>query len=184
MRTSPEFQNYATPYSVVVSRRARTVRLTVQRDGRVVLTVPRGVSREYAERFAQARAQWIADKVAYFRRLPKPLLRSANKRDYHRYKDAALALARERLAFFNATYGFAFRSITIRNQKTRWGSCSKKGNLSFSYRIALLPPRYVDYIIVHELCHLKEMNHSRAFWALVAQTIPDYRDIRKKIKHS
>ena len=169
---------------LVVSRRARTVRLAVHRDGRVVLTMSRGVSREYAERFARARSQWIVDKVRYFQSKPKPLVAPANKRDHHRYKDAALALARERLAFFNARYGFSFRSITIRNQKTRWGSCSKKRNLSFSYRIALLPPRYADYIIVHELCHLKEMNHSLHFWALVAETIPDYHDIRKKIKHS
>lgn len=160
------------------------LRLTVHADGRVVVTMPRGMSPAYAMRFAQARSQWIADKVAYFQRKPKPLLLSANKRDYRQYKDAALDLARQRLAFFNVIYRLAFHSVTIGNQKTRWGSCSKKGNVSFSYRIALLPPRYADYIVVHELCHLKEMNHSQKFWDLVSLAVPNYRDIRKALKNA
>ena len=158
------------------------MRIAVYADGRVVLTVPRGVSRDTALRFAEGKAQWIAAKAAYFKNLPKPLAPPSNRRDFLRYKDCARELARERLMFFAAAYGLSFRSVTIRNQKTRWGSCSKKGNMSFSYRVALLPPRYADYIIVHELCHLKEMNHSRRFWDLVARTVPDHRDIRRRLK--
>ena len=169
-------------YTTKVSTRARRLRLTVHAGARVVLTIPRGVPREIAARFAETKAQWIADKIAHFQKLPERLLPLANKRDYAQYKDRALALARERLLFFAAAYGLSFRSVTIRNQKTRWGSCSKKGNMSFSYRVALLPPRYADYIIVHELCHLKEMNHSRRFWDLVARTVPDHRDIRRRLK--
>jgi len=84
--------------------------------------------------------------------------------------------------YFNAMYGLRCNRITIRNQKTRWGSCSRKGNLNFNYKIALLPQRLADYIIVHELCHLGEFNHSRKFWALVAQTMPDHVDLRKELK--
>jgi len=72
--------------------------------------------------------------------------------------------------------------VSIRNQKTRWGSCSRQKNLSFSYRLFLLPPRFCDYVIVHELCHLKEMNHSPKFWALVARTFPDYKKLRREMK--
>lgn len=166
------------------SARARRVRLTVHRDGRVVLTVPRRMQRERAVRFAEGKAQWITDALARFRRLPPRLLPAASRRDFKKYKDRALALVRERLAYFNTIYNLRWRSVAIRNQKTRWGSASKSGALSFSYRLALLPPRMADYIVVHELCHLKEMNHSRAFWALVAQTIPEYRDIRKRLRHA
>ena len=84
---------------------------------------------------------------------------------------------------FNQIYGFQYNKINIRNQKTRWGSCSKKGNLNFNYKIALLPEKYADYIVVHELCHLKEFNHSRSFWNLVARTIPDFRERKKRIKN-
>lgn len=164
-----------------MSTRARAVRLTVHQDGKVVLTVPRHMPREHAVRFAEERAEWIADKVAYFQRRPKRVLPTPSKRDFKQYKDQALVLVRERLHHFNALYGFRWRSVAIRNQRTRWGSTSKSGALSFSYRLALLPARMADYIVVHELCHLKEMNHLRAFWELVERAIPEHRDIRKKL---
>jgi predicted metal-dependent hydrolase len=97
-------------------------------------------------------------------------------------KDKALQIAKDRINHFNKYYNFQFKNITIKNQKTRWGSCSRKGNLNFNYKIALLPENISDYIIVHELCHLKEFNHSKRFWDLVAETIPDYLILRKKLK--
>ena len=77
-----------------------------------------------------------------------------------------------------------FNKINIKNQKTRWGSCSKKGNLNFNYKIALLPQHLADYIIVHELCHLGEFNHSRSFWNLVAKVFPEYLGIRNELRRS
>jgi predicted metal-dependent hydrolase len=79
-------------------------------------------------------------------------------------------------------YGFAWKRIAIKNQKTRWGSCSKSGNLNFNFKIALLPDRAAEYVVVHELCHLAQMNHSKKFWDLVAQTIPEHRKIRQQLK--
>lgn len=119
----------------------------------------------------------------YFRIVFRRASLRGPKKEYLEYKERALALAKERLEFFNRTYGFKFNQVNIKNQKTRWGSCSKKGNLNFNYRIALLPEPSADYVIVHELCHLGELNHSRKFWALVAQTIPDYPRIRKALKN-
>jgi len=105
------------------------------------------------------------------------------KKDYLKFKEQALVLAQERLTYFNQFYGFKFNRVSIKNQKTRWGSCSKKGNLNFHYKIALLPERVADYIIVHELCHLKEFNHSQNFWNLVAQSFPDYLSLRNQLKN-
>ncbi|MGI5841594.1 MAG: M48 family metallopeptidase, partial [Patescibacteria group bacterium] len=82
---------------------------------------------------------------------------------------------------FNKNYGFKFGKITIKAQKTKWGSCSKKGNLNFNFKIMVLPKDIRDYIIVHELCHIKEQNHSNKFWNLVAMTIPDYLSIKKQL---
>jgi len=72
--------------------------------------------------------------------------------------------------------------VKIRDQSSRWGSCSWKGNLNFSYKLVLLPEHLADYVVVHELCHLREMNHSPRFWALVSQTVPDYRAKRRELK--
>ena len=108
--------------------------------------------------------------------------RKKNPAEYLAHKEAALKLVTERLEYFNQFYNYKWNKVTIRNQLTRWGSCSRKGNLSFSYKLALLPPRLSDYIIVHELCHLGQFNHSRAFWALVEQQVSEHREIRKELK--
>ncbi|PIP23438.1 MAG: hypothetical protein COX90_01110 [Candidatus Nealsonbacteria bacterium CG_4_10_14_0_2_um_filter_38_17] len=71
----------------------------------------------------------------------------------------------------------------MKNQKTRWGSCFKKGNPNFNYKIALLSQRLADYIVVHELCHLGELNHSQKSWNLVAKAVPDYPEIRDELKN-
>lgn len=107
--------------------------------------------------------------------------RRVNKK-YKENKDKALSIVKDRIEYFNTIYNFKWNRIVIRNQKTRWGSCSRKGNLNFNYKIALLPPESADYIIVHELCHLGEFNHSQKFWDLVAKTIPDYLVIRKDLR--
>lgn len=106
-----------------------------------------------------------------------------SRRDYAKYKEVARALVQGRLADFNQVYGFTWGRVAIRNQKSRWGSCSKKGNLNFSYRIALLPRELADYVIVHELCHLGEFNHSPRFWALVARACPDHRALRARLRN-
>ncbi len=102
---------------------------------------------------------------------------------YLKHKQQARIIVEDRLSYFNQFYGYKWNRITIRNQKTRWGSCSKKGNLNFNYKIALLPPQMADYIIVHELCHLGEFNHSANFWNLVTKTVPNYKIIRKALKN-
>ncbi len=102
--------------------------------------------------------------------------------DYKRHKEDARGFVHAKIAEWNVHYGFQIRKVAIRDTKSRWGSCSKQGNLNFSYKLLLLPPHIADYIIVHELCHLKEFNHSAAFWALVAETIPNHKSLRAELK--
>ena len=104
------------------------------------------------------------------------------KRDYERHKEAARVLVQVKLAHFNTHYGLAWGRVAIRNQRSRWGSCSKKGNLNFNYRIIQLPEHLQDYLIVHELCHLAQMNHSHTFWALMSQAIPNYAACRRELR--
>ena len=110
------------------------------------------------------------------------MLRRRTTRDYVRHKHAALLLAQKKVAEWNAFYGFRVGKISVKNQKTRWGSCSRKGNLNFNYKILFLPEPLADYLVVHELCHLGEFNHSHKFWNLVAQTLPDYKARRVALK--
>ena len=99
-------------------------------------------------------------------------------------KEAAASLVTLRLAHFNTLYNFKYNRISIRNQFSRWGSCSRKGNLNFNFRIALLPSELADYIIVHELCHLGEFNHSKKFWNLVTLTIPNWQRLRNELREN
>ena len=87
-----------------------------------------------------------------------------------------------RLLHFNAFYKLPLRKVFIKNLKSRWGSCSEKGNLNFNYKLVFLPAEIVDYIIVHELCHLKEFNHSDAFWAEVEKVLPNHIALRKELR--
>lgn len=100
---------------------------------------------------------------------------------YQAHKEAARSFVHARLEVLNAQYGFVYGKVAIRDQKSRWGSCSSKKNLNFNYRILFLPSALADYIIVHELCHLGEFNHSPAFWRLVARVIPDHVSLRRQL---
>ncbi len=101
---------------------------------------------------------------------------------YVRHKEAARALVKARLAYFNVHYQHRVGKIFIKQHRSRWGSCSERGNLNFNYKIIFLPPVLQDYIIVHELCHLRGFNHSPQFWALVAQTIPNHLTRRRALR--
>ncbi|MEX0917594.1 MAG: M48 family metallopeptidase [Candidatus Paceibacterota bacterium] len=101
---------------------------------------------------------------------------------YTTHKEAARELVHARLAHFNQHYNLTYKRVAIRNQRRCWGSCTSLGNLNFSYRLLFLPPELADYVIVHELCHLKELNHSPNFWALVSETMPEYKIHRKTLR--
>jgi predicted metal-dependent hydrolase len=163
------------------SRRAKNICLRVCPDATAVLTIPWRVPRAVGLRFLQSKRAWLADKILNKKEeLKKRPLRTRN--DYLENKSAAERLVWGRLEHFNAFYDFSYNRVAIRDQKSRWGSCSGKKNLNFSYRIVFLPSELADYLIVHELCHLKEMNHSDDFWALVGKTVSDYKALRKRLK--
>lgn len=174
------------PYSLVRSRKARHMRITVYPEGWVRVTAPFFIPEFLVNKFVSSRAEWINGKLEYFRKrhfpTGKSLLRTQNRRQYQEDRDKALELVYRRLEYFNGHYKFAYNKITIRNQKSRWGSCSHKGNTSFNYKILYISPELQDYIIVHELCHLKEMNHSKRFWDLVAEMVPKHSELRARLR--
>ncbi len=119
----------------------------------------------------------------YFKRVRRRVVKSKlPSKKYLEYKEKAREIAIDRLTYFNQHYKFKYNKIAIRNQKSRWGSCSSKGNLNFNYKIALLPPHLSDYVIVHELCHIGQFNHSQKFWDLVAETLPNPELLQAELK--
>ena len=100
----------------------------------------------------------------------------------NRYRNAAREVFTNRVEYYHRFTGGHYTSITIRDQKTRWGSCSAKGNLNFNWKLVLMPPEILDYVVVHELAHRLQMNHSAAFWAEVGKILPDYRERRQWLK--
>ncbi|MEJ0021266.1 MAG: YgjP-like metallopeptidase domain-containing protein [Candidatus Doudnabacteria bacterium] len=164
-------------YQIRSSARARHIRITIYPGGRVVVTKPLRVSVASAEEFIRSKSAWIAKKINFQKnRKSIPLAPAMSRSD-------ALAFVKSRIELYNQHYRFNYGRVSIKDHKSLWGSCSVRKNLNFNHRITQLPLNQADYIIVHELCHLKEMNHSENFWALVRQTVPDYRAIRKELKN-
>jgi predicted metal-dependent hydrolase len=169
-------------YDIKRSRTARNLRISVFRDGRVLVSKPRWMLDLVARKFVASRREWIMERQREFAKDPKIKLCSGTVAEYRKSKEAALELSKRKCAAFAAMLGLNFNSITVRRQKTRWGSCSKKGNLNFNYKIVFLPEDLQDYLVIHELCHLKEFNHGKKFWDLVATLVPDFKKRRLMLK--
>lgn len=162
--------------------RARHIRLTVYPDRRVVVTVPPRVNEKKVAEFINEKSAWIQKQLAFFEKTNPTIAGYDEKKSYTAYKDSALRLVKRRIEYFNKYYNFSFSGIKITNTKTQWGSCSAQRVLSFNFRIAFVEPKLADYLIVHELCHLREFNHSPRFWKLVELAIPDYKTARAELK--
>ena len=99
-----------------------------------------------------------------------------------RYRNSARDIFTKRVEYYHQFTGGNYTTITIRDQKSRWGSCSSRGTLSFNYRLVFAPPKVLDYVVVHELCHFTHMNHSKDFWNMVASVMPEYKIYKKWLK--
>lgn len=155
------------------------MRLTVRPGGEVLLTAPHSFSVATIENFLARHSQWIEKSVARMRHL-KTL--PSGKKEYGARREAARAFVHDRLTYWNSFYDFRYGRVAIKDTKSLWGSCSRKGNLNFSYKLIFVPRELADYVIVHELCHLAEHNHSRAFWQLVQKAQPDYLRLRRELR--
>lgn len=168
-------------YTLRKNSLVRSVRLAVRPGGAVVVTVPHFLGASVAEKFIREKADWLVKKIDYLKQFEPRQHKKSARRDYLKYKEEARAALAQKTEHFSNAFGFKFNKISIRDQKTCWGSCTKKGNLNFNYKILFLPQKIQDYIVVHELCHLRELNHSKNFWGLVALAVPDYALIKKEL---
>lgn len=175
-------KNHNIGYAIRKSLRAKQVRITIKHDGSVIVTVPTWANEKLAHRFVLKKSKWISSKINYFKNNNFTLPKKGTREDYLKNKKRALEIVKKKITFYNKLLDVKFNKIFIKNNKNTWGSCSRKGNLNFNYKIITLPENVSDYIIVHELAHLIEFNHSKNFWKIVSKIFPDYLEIRKSLK--
>lgn len=170
-------------YTYRVHPNAKRVGLTISKEGNLSVTAPKLVPQYVVKGFLESHAEWILGRVAYFKERalthPSVVHSPSEKKDT---VAKARELVQQKLKQHNEMYKLRWNKVTIKDTKTRWGSCSKRGNLNFNYKLAMLPEHLVDYVVVHELCHLGEFNHSENFWNLVAKAIPEYKKCRQELR--
>lgn len=154
------------------------------RNGSVIVRAPQRMSKAEIERFVASKTDWINKHLEVAKQRQSVSVHPFTAAEIQQLADAALQDIPQRVRKYAAIIGVTVGRITIRNQKTRWGSCSSKGNLNFNCLLMLCPEEIRDYVVVHELCHRKELNHSTRFWNEVARVMPDYTERRKWLKEN
>ena len=167
-------------YEIIYSKR-KSVAIQIRPDGQVIVRAPYGCPRSFINSFIHQKADWIVKHSAENKqrcekqvqlKKDRPTLSDAQRK---RYIETARSIFTQKAAYYARLIGVTYGRISIREQKTRWGSCSSRGTLSFNYRLIYGPAGPLDYVVVHELCHLTHMNHSKDFWDMVERIMPDYR---------
>ncbi len=166
-------------YSIKRHKKSKGIKISVKSSGEVVVTIPYFYPKFKAEKFVYEKTDWIKGQL---QKLENSKSNKVNTGDYLEDREKAREFVRQRLGELNKNYHFKYNKISIRNQQSRWGSCSSQNNLNFNYRILYLPKELADYLIIHELCHTKEHNHSPRFWKLVAQIFPDHKQLNKQLR--
>lgn len=170
----------------VIRSNRKTVTIQVSSDLSVTVRAPRSASEKDIEEILKKKEAWISKHIEKIKetkeRFEAEPTEKLTREKVIALAEEALKVIPERVEYFAKVIGVTYGKITVRNQKTRWGSCSSKGNLNFNCLLMLAPPEVLDYVVVHELCHRKQMNHSKAFWLEVEKVLPNYKEVRKWLK--
>jgi len=175
-------------YRIVKRKQMKNLNLVIGKDQRVRVTIPasrlRVVTQRQIENILKERFDFVMSAIDKYKKQGEkyPDLFEFSDEHYRQYRKQAQELIKSKVDYYCRKQNFQYNRLSIRNQKTRWGSCSEDGNLNFSYKLIFLTPEEQDYIVVHELCHLEEQNHSRDFWSLVERILPNYRVAHKSIR--
>ena len=171
------------PATRLIRARRKTLSIRITQEGDLEIRAPLGMPKGEIEAFLKEKAQWIETHRA------KVLAEYAQGQEAPLGEEEILTLAEqmrqrlpEKLNRHGASMGVTFGRVTIRCQQTRWGSCSSRGNLNFNCLLMLAPEEVLDYVVVHELAHRKQMNHSALFWQEVARECPDYKKSLRWLK--
>lgn len=172
---------YPFSYDIVYSRR-KSIAIQITPEASVKVRAPYGCPRSAIESFLSEKQPWIMTHLETARKAASAPRREFSDAERRRYIELARDIFARKTAWYARIMGVTYGRISIREQKTRWGSCSSKGNLNFNCQLMRLPEELQDYVVVHELCHRKEMNHSSDFWKEVEYIMPDYQERRARLK--
>lgn len=171
-------------YRIIKTRR-KTIGLEISPDLQITVRAPYHLSDVRIREFVESKQTWILKHLAIMQdrqaHAPIPAGVISDKELRHMTEEARIIIP-ERVKYFAKIIGVTYGQITIRHQKTRWGSCSSLGNLNFNCMLMATSPELIDYVVVHELCHRKQMNHSPLFWKEVEEILPDYRNLRSRLR--
>ncbi|MBR1669869.1 MAG: M48 family metallopeptidase [Butyrivibrio sp.] len=170
----------------LIRSKRKSISIEITQDGRITVRAPLRVSVTEINRFIGEKADWIDKTLKKMEERRKKSeegnLRELSGQEIKLLVTRAKRIIPQKVRHYAEQMGLTYGRITIRMQKSRWGSCSSKGNLNFNCLLMRTPDEIIDYVVVHELCHLKEMNHSPRFWAEVEKVLPDYKDRRKWLR--
>ena len=166
-------------YRVIYSKR-RTLAITV-RDATVVVRAPRGIGRDIIEKFVNKHERWINEKLALQRKAAEKVS-NLTESDIKKLKNEAKIYFKQKLDYYSALMGLKYSTMKITSAEKRFGSCNSRGTICFSYRLMLYPEAARDYVVVHEIAHLKHMNHSKDFYKLIERYMPDYKERKRLLK--
>ena len=190
LRLNINNKNIILSYTLIRSKR-KSIGFEVKTGGEIIIRIPLYATMSQVLPIIEERGEWIYRM--YLKQKNKPdakALRQAERDDPRtaylekKYRAAAKRYIYERVEYYLPITGGHYSSIRISDPKTRWGSCSSNGTLSFSWRLMLAPPRVLDYVVIHELCHLTYMDHSKLFWKKVESIDPDYKEHRRWLKEN
>lgn len=169
----------------IIKTKRKTISLEIHREGRVIVRAPLGITERELEDFIESHKSWIEQKRRLLEERKQQALSTKappadeiSPKEWKQIRTSFAEAVEEYCHRMNVTVG----RITIRDQKTRWGSCSAKGNVNFNYRLYYMPRELMEYVVVHELAHRKHMDHSARFWEEVERYCPKYRTYRKELK--
>lgn len=174
-------QQLSFSYQIIRSRR-KSIAIRIKPDGTVCVLCPLYTSAERIDAIVRSKANWIERKLLEVKRQP-PII-PYTQEELHALTEQSKKNLIPLIEYYATQIGVSYGRITIRHQKSRWGSCSAKGNLNFNCLLMLTPPEVQHYVIVHELCHLKQMNHSLKFWQEVESILPDYHTAKQWLKEN
>lgn len=168
----------------VIRSNRKSISIEIRQDATILVRAPYQMQNAEINRFIKEKENWIIKhlKKAEDRQREMRDIQKFSVQEIQKLTDLALKIIPVKVKYFAGVMNVNYGRITIRNQKTRWGSCSAKRNLNFNCLLMLAPDKVVDYVVVHELCHLIEMNHSKKFWAQVEQVMPDYKKHKQWLK--
>lgn len=172
-------------YEIIKSSR-KTIAVEVRQDGSVLVRTPRNCPQSRIDTFLKEKQAWVLAKVEEQKEKEADSMKiqPLSEAEQRLYRDKAREIFEQKVSYYAQMMGVSYGRIAIRDQKTRWGSCSGEGNLNFNWRLIFAPAGVLDYVVVHELAHRKEMNHSPRFWRVVEDTMPEYRKYQKWLKEN